>query len=47
MLAVVGPSGSGKTTLLRVAAGLERPDRGDVLLDGAASLRLPPGARAT
>jgi len=31
---VVGPSGSGKTTLLRVIAGLERPDAGEIWLDG-------------
>ncbi|MGY9047765.1 sulfonate ABC transporter ATP-binding protein [Puniceibacterium antarcticum] len=34
-LAIVGASGSGKTTLLRVLAGLEEPDGGDVLIDGA------------
>ncbi len=34
-LAIVGASGSGKTTLLRVLAGLEDPDDGGVLIDGA------------
>ena len=32
-LALIGPSGGGKSTLLRVIAGLERPDRGRVVLD--------------
>jgi putative ABC transport system ATP-binding protein len=32
--AVMGPSGSGKSTLLHVAAGLERPDHGEVRLAG-------------
>lgn len=35
-LVVVGPSGCGKTTLLRCIAGLERPMRGEVRLDGRA-----------
>ncbi|MFJ8882836.1 ABC transporter ATP-binding protein [Streptomyces sp. NPDC102402] len=32
--AVMGPSGSGKSTLLQCAAGLDRPDRGRILVDG-------------
>ncbi|MBE1532335.1 ABC transporter ATP-binding protein [Actinomadura algeriensis] len=33
--AVMGPSGSGKSTLLQCAAGLDRPTRGRILVDGA------------
>ena len=33
-LTLLGPSGCGKTTTLRCIAGLERPDAGDILIDG-------------
>ena len=33
-LSIIGSSGSGKTTLLRCLNGLERPDGGEILIDG-------------
>ena len=34
MLTLLGPSGCGKTTTLRCIAGLEKPEGGDIVIDG-------------
>ena len=34
ILVLFGPSGAGKTMTLRLVAGLERPDAGEIVLDG-------------
>jgi len=34
LVVLLGPTGAGKTTTLRLIAGLERPDRGDVAIQG-------------
>jgi len=51
LTAVFGPSGAGKTTVLNIVAGLIRPDRGrvavngNVLVDTATGTFLPPARR--
>ncbi len=47
IVALVGQSGSGKSTLLHIAGLLERPDGGDVVIDGKSAGRLGDGERTT
>ena len=44
---VFGDAGSGKSLLVQTLAGLQRPARGQVVLDGVDVTRLPPGRRRT
>lgn len=34
VMSIVGPSGAGKTTLLQIMGTLDRPDQGEVIIDG-------------
>lgn len=45
-VALMGPSGSGKTTLLNLLAGIDRPTRGTLLVDGQDVTALGRGALA-
>jgi ABC-type glutathione transport system ATPase component len=44
-IGLVGESGCGKSTLARCLAGLEKPDAGEILLDGAELYSLPAAER--
>jgi iron(III) transport system ATP-binding protein len=48
MLTLLGPSGCGKTTTLRCIAGLEKPNDGDIVIDGKSMIAegfVPPSRR--
>jgi spermidine/putrescine transport system ATP-binding protein len=44
---LLGPSGCGKTTTLRMIAGFERPDEGEIRIEGENVAQLPPHKRPT
>jgi ABC-type cobalamin/Fe3+-siderophores transport system ATPase subunit len=46
VLVLLGPNGTGKSTLLKCMAGILRPQRGRVLLDGVDTASLPPSRLA-
>jgi len=43
--ALLGPSGCGKTTFMRLLAGLEIPDRGEIIIDGDDMTGVAPNRR--
>ena len=46
LICLTGPNGGGKTTLAKMIAGVEKPDSGQILLDGLDLVPLDPTARA-
>lgn len=45
VVGLIGPNGAGKSTLVNVMTGFDRPDRGDVVLEGEAITPWPPHRR--
>lgn len=41
-VAILGKSGSGKSTLMHVMSGLDRPDSGEIVIDGKDVLKMKP-----
>lgn len=46
LMTILGPSGSGKSTLLHLLGGLDRPDAGNIIMDGSDILQLSEGKLA-
>ncbi len=46
IVALLGPSGCGKSTILSIIAGLEIPDRGEVIWNGQSLHGIPPNQRS-
>ncbi|WP_426446884.1 ABC transporter ATP-binding protein [Paenibacillus sp. S-38] len=44
-IAIIGPSGSGKSSLLHLLSGIQKPDSGEIHVDGQELSILPEGAR--
>src|SRR5580658_10196944 len=42
ILGLIGPNGAGKTTLFNCLSRLYQPSAGDILMDGASTLKRPP-----
>lgn len=45
LFCLLGPSGAGKTTTLQVISGIEKPDGGDVLMNGTSVINMMPRER--